>query len=98
MYSDKIEKNGDTLTSTPTVCLGCYNCCGVKVQTAGGKVVDVIGDKEAVNSHGYICAKGRARFLDLYDPSRVLYPMKRGNPEKGIGVDPDTALADACEP
>mgnify|MGYP005632419383 CR=1 FL=1 len=89
MYSDKIEKNGDTLTSTPTVCLGCYNCCGVKVQTAGGKVVDVIGDKEAVNSHGYICAKGRARFLDLYDPSRVLYPMKRGNPEKGIGVDPE---------
>ncbi|MBT3990045.1 MAG: molybdopterin-dependent oxidoreductase [Rhodospirillaceae bacterium] len=89
MYSEKIEQNGDTLTSTPTVCLGCYNCCGVKVQTVNDKVVDVVGDKEAINSRGYICAKGRARFLDLYDPTRVLYPMKRGNPEKGIGVDPE---------
>ncbi len=88
MQSEKIEKQGDTLTSTPTVCLGCYNSCGVKVQSVNGKVVDVIGDKEAVNSRGYICAKGRARFLDLYDPERVLYPLKRGNPEKGIGVDP----------
>ncbi len=88
MYSEKIEQNGDQLESTPTVCLGCYNCCGVKVQTVKGKVVDVVGDENALNSHGFICAKGRSRFLDLYDPTRVLYPMKRGNPEKGIGVDP----------
>ena len=88
MYSEKIEKSGNTVTATPTVCLGCYNCCGVKVETVNGKVVDVVGDEQAVNSRGYICAKGRARFLDLYDPSRVLYPMKRGNREKGIGVDP----------
>ena len=46
MQSEKIEKQGDTLTSTPTVCLGCYNSCGVKVQSVNGKVVDVIGDKE----------------------------------------------------
>lgn len=89
MYSEKIEKRGKTVEETPTVCLGCYNCCGVKVQSVEGKVVDVVGDKEAINSRGFICAKGRARFLDLYDPTRVLYPMKRGNPEKGIGVDPD---------
>ena len=88
MYSQKIQEKGGELVSTPTVCLGCYNSCGVKVQTVNGKVVDVVGDKEAVNSRGYICAKGRARFLDLYDPTRVLYPLKRGNPEKGIGVDP----------
>lgn len=88
MYSEKIEQNGDELKSTPTVCLGCYNCCGVKVQTVNGKVVDVVGDEKALNSHGFICAKGRSRFLDLYDPTRLLYPMKRGNPEKGIGVDP----------
>lgn len=72
----------------PTVCLGCYNCCGIKVRRTGNCVVDVVGDPEAPNSRGHICAKGKARFFDLYHPTRVLHPLRRGNPEKGIGVDP----------
>lgn len=88
MFSEHISKIGKEKKQTPTVCLGCYNCCGIVIETVDGKVVDVVGDIEAPNSNGHICAKGKARFLDLYDPNRVLYPMKRGNPEKGIGVDP----------
>lgn len=72
----------------PTVCAGCYNCCAVKVHRVNGKVVEVVGDPKADNSKGYICAKGIARALDLHHPSRVLKPLKRTNPEKGIGVDP----------
>ena len=72
----------------PTVCMGCYNCCGIKVRSAGGKVVDVVGDPKAPNSLGHICAKGKARFFDLYNPNRVTTPLRRRNPEKGIGVDP----------
>lgn len=72
----------------PTVCNGCYNCCGVKVHRVGGKVVDVAGDPASPNSKGYICAKGKARSLDLYHPERVLRPLKRTNPQKGIGIDP----------
>lgn len=72
----------------PTVCLGCYNCCGIKVHRVGRKVVDVVGDPESPNSRGHICAKGKARFFDLYHPNRLLRPLRRGNPEKGIGVDP----------
>lgn len=72
----------------PTVCLGCYNCCGIKVRRTGNRVVDVVGDPESPNSRGHICAKGKARFFDLYHPNRVLRPLRRGNPEKGIGVDP----------
>ena len=72
----------------PSVCMGCYNCCGIRVHRIDGKVVNIEGDPEAPNSRGHICAKGKARFLDLYDPDRVLRPMKRGNPEKGLGVDP----------
>jgi molybdopterin-containing oxidoreductase family molybdopterin binding subunit len=72
----------------PSVCMGCYNCCGIKIRREGDKVVDVIGDPAAPNSKGHICAKGKARFLDLHDPKRLLRPMRRGNPEKGIGVDP----------
>ncbi|MBT5267214.1 MAG: molybdopterin-dependent oxidoreductase [Rhodospirillaceae bacterium] len=72
----------------PSVCMGCYNCCGIRIHRINGKVVDIEGDPESPNSRGHICAKGKARFLDLYDPKRLLKPMKRGNPEKGLGVDP----------
>lgn len=72
----------------PTVCLGCYNCCGIKVRRTAGRVVDVVGDPDSPNSRGHICAKGKARFFDLYHPNRVLRPLRRGNPHKGIGVDP----------
>ena len=73
---------------TPSVCMGCYNCCGIKVHHINGKVVDVVGDPAAPNSRGYICAKGKARFLDLHDPKRLTTPLKRGNPNKGLGEDP----------
>jgi len=72
----------------PTVCAGCYNCCGIRVHRVNGKVVEVAGDPKADNSKGYICAKGLSRVLDLHHPARVLKPRKRTNPEKGIGVDP----------
>ncbi|MBM3512562.1 MAG: hypothetical protein FJX59_02475 [Alphaproteobacteria bacterium] len=73
----------------PSVCMGCYNCCGIKIRREGGKVADVVGDPNAPNSKGHICAKGKARFLDLHDPKRLLKPLKRGNPNKGLGVDPE---------
>jgi len=72
----------------PTVCAGCYNCCGIRVHRVDGKVVEVKGDPKAANSQGYICAKGIVRALDVHHPSRVTRPLKRTNPEKGIGVDP----------
>lgn len=88
----------------PTVCLGCYNCCGIKVRQTEGRVVDVVGDPEAPNSRGHICAKGKARFFDLYHPNRVRRPLRRTNPKKGVGVDPgweeiswDDALATVVE-
>lgn len=72
----------------PTVCAGCYNCCGIRVHRINGKVVEVKGDPDAANSKGYICAKGIVRSLDVHHPLRVTKPLKRTNPEKGIGVDP----------
>ena len=75
-------------TWVPSVCMGCYNCCGIRIHRMDGRVVNIEGDPASPNSKGHICAKGKARFLDLYDPNRVLHPLKRGNPAKGLGVDP----------
>jgi molybdopterin-containing oxidoreductase family molybdopterin binding subunit len=72
----------------PTVCYGCYNACGIKANVVNGVVVDIVGDPDNPGSLGHICAKGKARIQDLYDPARVRSPMRRRNPKKGIGVDP----------
>jgi len=72
----------------PTVCNGCFNCCGIKVHRVNGKIVDIVGDPKSPNSNGYICAKGKCRILDVHHPARVLNPLIRTNPEKGIDVDP----------
>lgn len=88
MLSDttRIKKGDDVWV--PTVCAGCYNCCGILVHRVNGKVVEVKGDPDAGNSKGYICAKGIVRALDVHHPARVTKPLKRTNPQKGIGVDP----------
>lgn len=84
--SHKIIKGRDVWV--PTVCAGCYNCCGVLVHRVDGRIVEVKGDPKAVNSRGFICAKGLSRAPDVHHPARVTHPLKRTNPEKGIGVDP----------
>jgi anaerobic selenocysteine-containing dehydrogenase len=72
----------------PTVCYGCYNACGVLARRVDGAVVDIVGDPRNPSSAGHLCAKGKARIASLYDPARLTTPLRRRNPEKGIGVDP----------
>ncbi len=72
----------------PTTCLMCYSCCGVMVQVIDGVVVDIRGNPDHPHSQGKICAKGKAGIMGLYDPYRLTKPLKRTNPEKGLGVDP----------
>ena len=74
----------------PSTCGACFNSCGIKVLVKDGKVVDIKGDPSATSgSRGKICGKGQARIADLYDPNRITKPLKRTNPKKGIGVDPE---------
>jgi thiosulfate reductase/polysulfide reductase chain A len=43
-----------------------------------------IGSKEGA----VICPKGNAGVMSLYDPDRILKPLKRTNPDRSPGVDP----------
>lgn len=73
----------------PTMCRRCQSECAIKVHRINGVAVKIEGDTEsACGSQGGVCAKGLAGLQLLYDPNRLNYPMKRTNPEKGIGVDP----------
>ena len=72
----------------PTCCGQCYCMCGIKVRRQDGIVTQVMGNPDAPTGRGSICAKGAAGPQLVYDPYRVNYPLKRGNPAKGLGVDP----------
>jgi len=72
----------------PTCCGQCYCMCGIKVRRQDGVVTEVEGNPDAPTGRGKICVKGLSAPHLLYDPYRVNYPLKRTNPEKGLGVDP----------
>jgi anaerobic selenocysteine-containing dehydrogenase len=42
-----------------------------------GRLVKLEGHPDSIRGKGKICAKGAAGINQLYDPDRVLYPMKR---------------------
>jgi len=72
----------------PTACYACFNGCSLRVHRVNGVVVEIEGNPESPNNLGRVCAKTHAAIMELYSPYRVKVPLKRTNPEKGIGVDP----------
>ena len=71
-----------------TACGLCYIGCGIKVQVEDGVVVNIEGNPDNPQNRGRMCAKGKAGFMNLYNPNRVKVPLKRTNPKKGIDEDP----------
>jgi len=71
-----------------TSCGMCYIGCGIKVLVENGVVVNIEGNPDNPQNRGKMCAKGKAGFMNLYNPNRVKVPLKRTNPKKGIDEDP----------
>ena len=71
-----------------STCFMCWNTCGIRVNRIDGLIVKIEGDPECPQNWGKTCAKGNSGHMSLYDPHRVLFPMRRTNPEKGFDVDP----------
>ena len=72
-----------------SACTICMNRCGILAHVNEDEVVDkILGDPENPHNHGRTCAKGDAGFEGLTDQDRITTPLRRTNPEKGVGVDP----------
>ncbi len=71
-----------------TACGMCYIGCGVKVQIQNGVVVNIIGNPDSPQNRGKMCAKGKSGIMNLYNPNRVLTPLRRTNPKKALDEDP----------
>lgn len=72
-----------------STCVHCVNFCGIEVHKAGNVIRSIFPDpgRRDYFNHG-ICPKGVAGGFTAYNPYRVKVPLKRTNPEKGLGVDP----------
>ncbi|MBI2848678.1 MAG: molybdopterin-dependent oxidoreductase [Chloroflexi bacterium] len=72
----------------PSVCYMCNCGCQIRAHVVNGVVVKIEGNLDNPHNDIRLCAKGQAGIMSLYDPFRLKSPLKRTNPEKGIGVDP----------
>ncbi|MBI4320121.1 MAG: molybdopterin-dependent oxidoreductase [Chloroflexi bacterium] len=72
----------------PSACSMCYARCSVLVRKVDGVVVKIEGNPASPVGNGRMCAKGVAGIMTAYDPNRIKSPLKRTNPQKGLGIDP----------
>jgi len=77
-------KSTGAITRIPTMCQSCTTACGVLATIKDGRLLQIVGNPEDPNSRGSVCAKGVAGPSILYDPFRVLYPLRRVGP-RGSG-------------
>lgn len=82
------EEYMDPGTWVQTKCNMCFNGCSIRVHLVDGVMTEIEGNEKSSNGGGRICAKGAAGLMQYYDPNRITKPMKRTNPEKGLGIDP----------
>jgi anaerobic selenocysteine-containing dehydrogenase len=89
-------------TLVPTVCFNCESACGLLayIDKETLQIRKFEGNPVHPGSRGRNCAKGPATINQVYDPERILYPLKRVG-KRGEGkwkrVSWDEALADIAE-
>jgi len=73
-------------TLVPTVCFNCESGCGLLayVDKKTFEIKKLEGNPAHPGSRGRNCAKGPATHNQIYDPERILYPLKRVG-ERGEG-------------
>ncbi len=72
----------------PTTCQGCTSWCSVQVYVIDGRAVKVRGNPNSKVNGEASCPRAHLGLQQVYDPDRVKTPMKRTNPKKGPGEDP----------
>lgn len=83
-----LADEAEDVTYGYTTCNMCNQTpkCGLKATIKDGRIVRAEGVEDHPRSKP--CVKGLSSVQALYDPNRLLYPMKRTNPEKSPDTDP----------
>ncbi len=82
-WPEKVERR---YTLVPTTCFNCESACGLVafIDRETFKIRKFEGNPVHPGSRGRNCAKGPATLNQVYDPERILYPLKRSGP-RGSG-------------
>ncbi|MSO58581.1 MAG: hypothetical protein EXQ77_06040 [Thermoleophilia bacterium] len=75
--SRRVGKTVGQTERIPSMCQMCSTACGIVATVKEGRLLTVAGNPKDPNSQGSLCAKGVAGPSILYDPHRVLYPLRR---------------------
>lgn len=70
-------KTTGEITQVPSMCQMCTTACGILANVKDGRLLTIEGNPADPNSQGSVCAKGVAGPSILYDPHRLLYPLRR---------------------
>ncbi|NMG53137.1 molybdopterin-containing oxidoreductase family protein [Aromatoleum aromaticum] len=76
--------SGVQYKGVPTVCTLCVSRCPAIAYTDDGRLAKMGGNPQSIRTGGRLCARGQAAVEQVYDPDRILYPMKRSGP-RGSG-------------
>jgi anaerobic selenocysteine-containing dehydrogenase len=76
-FPKKITRTAGKPLTIASTCLLCPAGCGILGEIYEGRLVKITGNPKHPNNRGKICARGYAGISTLYDPDRLLYPLKR---------------------
>ncbi|NOZ09734.1 MAG: molybdopterin-dependent oxidoreductase [Gammaproteobacteria bacterium] len=74
---DYSPATGTERQAIPTACWQCVTRCPAIAYVEDGRLVSIGGQPDSIRTEGFICAKGQAGVNQVYDPDRVLYPVRR---------------------
>ncbi len=61
----------------PSVCWQCLTRCPILGYIENERLVKIEGNPKSLNTRGKICARGQAGVNQVYNPDRLLHPLKR---------------------
>ena len=61
----------------PSACWQCVSRCSIIGYIEDGHLKKIEGDPNSIRNRGKICSKGQAGMNQVYDPDRILYPLRR---------------------
>ena len=89
--------SGAQLTAIPSICAQCPSRCAIIGYLDEDRLVKIEGQPESIRNQGKICAKGQTGASKIYDPDRILTPLRRTG-KRGEGkwekISWDAALGD----
>ena len=74
---DFSPSTGEERQAIPSACWQCVSRCSMIGYVEDGRLVKIGGQPDSIRTEGQLCAKAQAGVNQVYDPDRILYPLRR---------------------